>query len=177
MGHVEGVGCCKWIRKHAQKLNLDGYCKVLNDGSIEVVVSADSENVINDFKRLCERGPKKAQVDGISIKSWNKPVFSGFIIKSNVPRKVNKLKEKVREQKNILEKNNKAITDLKSQRKKMKHRVQKLESRLEGIKYQLKRVKRKYKKIKNSRIWLYTSPLRKIKKLFNRLKGAGANSS
>lgn len=88
-GRVQKVSYRKWIAKKAKKHNLYGYTRNLNDGDVEVLV-AGKKNIVNDFKQICLKGPKKAKVKNIKEINWEKPIEIGFEIKST--KKVTKSK-------------------------------------------------------------------------------------
>jgi len=80
-GKVQRVGYRQWIRKQAVKNGLHGYTRNLKNGDVVVVVAGEEENVVESFKDVCYKGPKRAVVKEVKVLLWDKPVEIGFIIK------------------------------------------------------------------------------------------------
>lgn len=66
-GLVQGVGFRWFIKKNAKKLDLKGYVKNLNDGSVEVVVQGKSFNIEN-LVSICIKGNGFSKVSEYNIK-------------------------------------------------------------------------------------------------------------
>lgn len=80
-GLVQGVNFRYYTQKYALSLNLKGYVKNNDDGSVEIVGLGEEENL----KKLIEWakvGPPAARVEKIEVK-WQKPTrkFNTFEIK------------------------------------------------------------------------------------------------
>lgn len=60
-GHVQGVGFRAFVRHHARKLGLAGYCRNLPDGSVETEAEGTPEAIRELLLRL-RRGPEGARV-------------------------------------------------------------------------------------------------------------------
>ncbi len=75
-GRVQGVGFRWWTRRTAAAISgLSGWVRNAEDGSVEVFVRGEEENL--DLLILaCRRGPLSARVDGIS---YMPPVIRGFL--------------------------------------------------------------------------------------------------
>lgn len=80
-GKVQKVGYRNWIRRQAGKYKLHGYTRNLNNGSVVVVVAGDDKDIINDFKKICYKGPKNAKVTNIKEYDWTTQIKSGFEIR------------------------------------------------------------------------------------------------
>lgn len=65
--------------------DLFGFAQNKADGSLVIAV-AGTEMAVNQFKKICEQGPKKANVTDVVETQWSDPVKVGFEIKRN-PRK------------------------------------------------------------------------------------------
>ena len=79
-GRVQGVGFRAFIRKNAQKLNIKGWAKNLNDGRVEAVFSGSKEKV-NKLIKLVKKGPRFANVKNIEIKNDIDEEFKNFEIR------------------------------------------------------------------------------------------------
>ena len=66
-GIVQSVGFRNYIKIKANKLNIKGWIKNLEDGGIEAVFEGD-ENNVNDIIEHCKNGPYLAKVDNIIVK-------------------------------------------------------------------------------------------------------------
>jgi acylphosphatase len=65
-GRVQGVGFRATLQRHALKLSLKGRAKNLDDGSVEVFVQGE-ENEIKDFITLVKSQSKPAQILEIEV--------------------------------------------------------------------------------------------------------------
>lgn len=63
-GVVQGVGFRYYTSRKGLEYNVTGYAKNLNDGSVEVMVCGQSDNV-EMFAKWLAHGPKSATVDSI----------------------------------------------------------------------------------------------------------------
>ena len=107
LGDIQGVGYRRWIKRKALENNLNGYCRNLQDGSVEVVAAGVNENMLHEFKNVCAVAPEKARVDSVVSYSWDKPVHIGFVIieskysEKQVKVLESKLKQKSKELKQV----------------------------------------------------------------------------
>lgn len=67
-GDVQGVGFRAWMRREAQKLNLTGWVKNREDGSVETMAEG-SEEKLQKLIELCRQGPEASWVDDVKI-TW-----------------------------------------------------------------------------------------------------------
>ncbi len=65
-GKVQGVFYRANSRDQANKLGLSGYAKNMNDGSVEVLLQGNKEN-IEDFIEWAVIGPEMAEVKRVEI--------------------------------------------------------------------------------------------------------------
>lgn len=79
-GKVQKVGYRNWIRTRAVKQGLHGYTRNLKDGKVVVVVGGN-EKEVKDFKKVCERGPKRAEVKEVTELDWDQSIKLGFEIR------------------------------------------------------------------------------------------------
>ncbi len=73
-GTVQGVSFRPFIKENADKLNLNGFTRNLEDGRVEVFVEGDSENV-DKMVEVCQKGPKHAQIKNVQTKP---EIFQSF---------------------------------------------------------------------------------------------------
>jgi acylphosphatase len=64
-GKVQGVFFRASAREQAQRLDLSGYAKNLDDGSVEVVACGEAAN-IDALERWLQKGPASARVDRVA---------------------------------------------------------------------------------------------------------------
>ncbi len=70
-GNVQGVSYRANAKREALSLNLKGYAKNLPDGSVEVFLQGEKEQ-IEKFVVWAKKGPTNAQVENVII-NWLKP--------------------------------------------------------------------------------------------------------
>ena len=63
-GRVQGVGFRAWTVRQAHDLNLSGWVRNRINGSVEILAEG-SDNDINHFLSLCQKGPLFGRVDRI----------------------------------------------------------------------------------------------------------------
>ncbi|KAG0556795.1 hypothetical protein M758_11G077000 [Ceratodon purpureus] len=76
-GTVQGVFFRKWTVEAAQKLNLQGWVRNLEDGSVEAVFSGPTSAVDNMIEQ-CHSGPSAAKVSSVDVSNWNNEIPQGF---------------------------------------------------------------------------------------------------
>lgn len=64
-GTVQGVGFRYSTQHEAQRLNVKGYARNMDDGSVEVLACGEAENVDALVAWLKAGGPRSAQVDKV----------------------------------------------------------------------------------------------------------------
>jgi len=72
-GTVQGVFFRNFIKDNADKLNLKGFSRNLDNGDVEVVVEGNMEEV-NKLVEICKQGPKFASIKDIKVEEGK---FSG----------------------------------------------------------------------------------------------------
>lgn len=65
-GTVQGVFFRGFIKENAEKLDLKGFTRNLEDGRVEVFVEGDPDKV-NQMVDICRKGPKHSKVDNVEI--------------------------------------------------------------------------------------------------------------
>ena len=67
-GTVQGVFFRVFIKENAERHNLKGFTRNLDNGKIEVFIEGDSNNVMKMIE-LCKKGPKHSKIKKVEIKS------------------------------------------------------------------------------------------------------------
>ncbi|WP_035588304.1 acylphosphatase [Hippea jasoniae] len=65
-GVVQGVGYRAWAKRLADMLNVKGYVRNMDDGSVEMVVCAD-DNIINVMINAAKKGPAASVVKDVEV--------------------------------------------------------------------------------------------------------------
>ncbi len=66
-GTVQGVFFRMFVKENAERHNVKGFVRNLEDGRIEVFLEGDSDDV-NKMIELCKKGPKHSQIRKVEIK-------------------------------------------------------------------------------------------------------------
>jgi len=66
-GTVQGIFFRNFVKENAERYNVKGFVRNLEDGRIEIFLEGDSDNV-NKMIELCGKGPKHAQIRNVQIK-------------------------------------------------------------------------------------------------------------
>ncbi|MAH03514.1 acylphosphatase [Candidatus Pacearchaeota archaeon] len=66
-GIVQGVFFRAFVKENAERYNIKGFVRNLEDGRIEAFLEGNSEDV-NKMIELCKKGPKHSQIKNIQIK-------------------------------------------------------------------------------------------------------------
>ncbi|MBL4804778.1 MAG: acylphosphatase [Alphaproteobacteria bacterium] len=83
-GRVQGVSYRYWTQTTAHGLDLSGWVRNCNDGSVEAMVHGP-EKTVQDLITACNDGPPMAEVEKIDVKdSADDEWFDGFEIKPTV---------------------------------------------------------------------------------------------
>jgi len=75
-GNVQGVFFIEFIKENAEKHNVKGFVRNLEDGRIEIFLEGNP-NGVNSMIELCKKGPKHAQIKNVEI---NEEKFQDFKI-------------------------------------------------------------------------------------------------
>lgn len=73
-GTVQGVFFREFIKENAERQDVKGFVRNLEDGRIEIFLEGDT-NSVNKMIELCRSGPKHAQISNIEVKD---ETFQGF---------------------------------------------------------------------------------------------------
>lgn len=83
LGEVQKVGYRAWIRGQAIKRGIHGYTRNLKNGNVVVVVGSHDKMAVENFEKICKKGPVRAKVTEVKRLEWNSPIRVGFeILKS-----------------------------------------------------------------------------------------------
>jgi acylphosphatase len=66
-GTVQGVFFRQFIKENAERENVKGFVRNLEDGRVEVFAEGDQENV-ERLIELCKKGPKHSQIRNVEVK-------------------------------------------------------------------------------------------------------------
>ncbi|OGZ34491.1 MAG: hypothetical protein A2174_02625 [Candidatus Portnoybacteria bacterium RBG_13_41_18] len=80
-GEVQDVGFRYHILLEAEKLDLTGWVRNVLDGTVEVVIEGEEEN-LKKLIEYCQEGPRFAKVDKVEVE-WQKATgdFEKFVIR------------------------------------------------------------------------------------------------
>lgn len=78
-GRVQGVYYRAATVAEAQRLEIDGTVRNLDDGRVEVIACAAAAPLAELVKWLW-RGPPAARVDTVAVEEWCEPVVPGFLV-------------------------------------------------------------------------------------------------
>ncbi len=67
-GTVQRVFFRSFIKENAERYDLKGFTRNLENGKIEVFIEGDSDKV-EKMIELCKKGPRHAQIKNVEIKS------------------------------------------------------------------------------------------------------------
>lgn len=73
-GVVQGIFFRIFIKENAERNNVKGFVRNLEDGRVEIFLEGETDNV-NKMIELCEKGPKHAQIKNVEMKPER---FQGF---------------------------------------------------------------------------------------------------
>ena len=73
-GVVQGVFFRAFVKDNAEKNNVRGFSRNLQDGRIEIFLEGDASDV-NTMIELCRQGPKHSQIKNVEMK---REKFQGF---------------------------------------------------------------------------------------------------
>lgn len=78
-GVVQGVFFRQFVKENAEKYNVKGFMRNLEDGRVEIFLEGDIEPV-NAMIELCSKGPKYSQIKNVEIKEEKLQDFKEFKI-------------------------------------------------------------------------------------------------
>lgn len=81
-GKVQGVFFRAFIKERAVFLGIKGYTRNISNGSVEVVVQGNNEN-LKKFINFLKKVPKFAKIEKIKVShETNDKIYNDFIIKT-----------------------------------------------------------------------------------------------
>lgn len=78
-GSVQGVFFRSFIKENAERYNVKGFVRNLEDGKVEVVLEGNMEDV-DKMIEICKTGPKHSQIRNVEIKDEKFQDFKTFKI-------------------------------------------------------------------------------------------------
>ncbi len=66
-GIVQGVFFRAFIKENAEKLNVKGFVRNLEDGRVEIFLEGNTDDV-NKMIELCKKGPRHSKISKVEIK-------------------------------------------------------------------------------------------------------------
>jgi len=78
-GTVQGVFFRAFVKENAERYNVKGFTRNLEDGRIEVFLEGDSDKVIKMIE-LCNKGPKHSKIKKVTMKPETFQDFKNFKI-------------------------------------------------------------------------------------------------
>lgn len=78
-GSVQGVFFREFVKENAEKHNLKGFVRNLEDGRVEIFLEGSIDDV-NKMIAVCQQGPKHAQIRNVEIKDEKHQGFKEFKI-------------------------------------------------------------------------------------------------
>lgn len=78
-GTVQGVFFRSFIKENAERYNVKGFIRNLEDGRIEIFLEGNSDDV-NKMIELAKKGPKHSQIKEVIIKPERFQDFKSFKI-------------------------------------------------------------------------------------------------
>jgi len=76
-GTVQGVFFRGFVKENAEKYNLKGFVRNLDDGRVEVFIEGDSDDV-NRMVEIVEKGPRHAHIRRVTKKAERFQDFKSF---------------------------------------------------------------------------------------------------
>ena len=78
-GTVQGIFFRQFIKDNAERNNVKGFVRNLEDGRVEVFIEGNQEDV-EKMIELCKKGPKHSQIEEVEIKEEKFQDFKEFKI-------------------------------------------------------------------------------------------------
>ena len=78
-GTVQGIFYRAFVKENAEKLNVKGFVRNLEDGRVEIFLEGNPDEV-KKMIELCEKGPKHSMIKGVEEKVERFQDFKNFKI-------------------------------------------------------------------------------------------------
>lgn len=66
IGNVQGIFFRSFLKENAERYDVKGFTRNLEDGRVEVFLEGNAENV-NKLMELCKKGPRHAQIKKVEV--------------------------------------------------------------------------------------------------------------
>lgn len=76
-GTVQGIFFREFVKENAEKYNVKGFVRNLDNGKVEAFLEGTSEDV-EKVVEICKKGPKHAQIRNVEIKEEKYQGFKEF---------------------------------------------------------------------------------------------------
>lgn len=76
-GTVQGIFFRDFVKENAERYNVKGFVRNLEDGRVEVFLEGDFDDV-NKMIELCKQGPKHSQIQNVEEKEEKFQDFKTF---------------------------------------------------------------------------------------------------
>ncbi len=76
-GIVQGVFFRAFIKENAERHNVKGFVRNLEDGRVEIFLEGDS-NSVNKMIELCKKGPKHSKIRNVEVRPERFQDFKTF---------------------------------------------------------------------------------------------------
>lgn len=76
-GTVQGIFFRQFVKDNAERSNVRGFVRNLEDGRVEVFIEGDNENV-DKMIDICQKGPKHCKIDKVDIQEEKFQDFKEF---------------------------------------------------------------------------------------------------
>ncbi|MDD5012657.1 MAG: acylphosphatase [Candidatus Nanoarchaeia archaeon] len=78
-GTVQGIFFRQFVKDNAERFNIRGFVRNLEDGRVEIFAEGEAENV-DRFVESCKKGPKHSQIRNVEVKDEKIQDFKEFKI-------------------------------------------------------------------------------------------------
>jgi acylphosphatase len=78
-GTVQGIFFRQFIKDNAERNNVHGFVRNLEDGRVEAFIEGDN-NDVDKMIELCKEGPKHSQIENVEVKEEKIQDFREFKI-------------------------------------------------------------------------------------------------
>ncbi|MBD9675610.1 acylphosphatase [Pseudomonas sp. PDM18] len=79
-GKVQGVYYRQSTQEQADRLEIDGWVRNLEDGRVELLIEGE-EDAVRELEKWLARGPVKAKVTAVELKPMTPQGITGFIVR------------------------------------------------------------------------------------------------
>jgi len=76
-GNLQSLFFRQFIKEHAEKCNMKGYLRILEDGKVEIFLQGEHEE-LEDMINICKAGPKHSVIRNVDVKEERLQDFKDF---------------------------------------------------------------------------------------------------